>query len=64
MDIDWQNAVTLALVAVAAIYVIWRARRAAGRGKPPTCGMCPDSTDRPDRCGRELLITIDPPPKR
>jgi len=61
MNFDWQNFVTLALVAAAAVYVIRRLRRTV-KGKQT--GACDTCSDCPQRPGREALISIDRPPKR
>ena len=58
MNIPWQDTATLALVAVAVIYLVWRLRR-LGRGQHRTgCGTCPNC---PEPSGQTQLISIDPP---
>ena len=60
MNVDWQNAITVGLVAAAAVYVIrrlWYVGRGRQTGGCGTCSDCP----APDR---DTLISIDPPPKR
>ena len=60
MNIGWQDAVTLALVAAAVIYLIRRLRR-LGQGRQRTgCGTCPNCPE-PPRQSRP--IPIDPPKK-
>ncbi len=58
MNIPWQDLATLALVAAAVVYLVWRLRR-AGRGQRRTgcrtCSSCPESS------GQEKLISIEPP---
>ena len=59
MNIDWQNLLTLGLIAVAIAYVARRFWRLA-RGKQRTgCGTCPDC---PASDGRKPLISIQQPP--
>ena len=55
MNIGWQDAVTLALVAAAVIYLIRRLRRGRQR---TGCGTCPHS---PEPADHTQLISIDPP---
>ena len=58
MNVGWQDAVTLALVAAAAIYLIRRVPR-LGRGRPPTdCGTCANC---PEPSEQTRLVSIDPP---
>jgi hypothetical protein len=60
MNVGWQDALTLGLVAAAAVYLLWRLRR-VGRGRQPTgCGTCPHC---PEPSDRNQLILIDPPKK-
>ena len=60
MNIGWQDAVTLSLVAAAAIYLIRRLRR-LGQGRQRTgCGTCPNCPESPHR---SEPIPIDPPKK-
>jgi len=60
MDIGWQDAVTLGLVAAAAIYLVRRLRRLGRRNQRTGCGAC---LDRPQPSEQSRLIRIDPPQK-
>lgn len=60
MNVGWQDAITLALVAAAAIYVLRRLWR-AGRGKRFGCGPCP-SCHGPSDQGK--LISIETPKRQ
>ena len=57
MNVPWQDAVTVVLVAAAVIYLIWRVRR--GR-KRTGCGAC---LDCPEPSTPSQLVSIDPPKK-
>jgi hypothetical protein len=58
MEIGWQDAVTLGLVAAAAIYLVRRLRH-LGHGQQRTgCGAC---LDYPQPSPRGHLVQIDPP---
>jgi hypothetical protein len=57
MSIPWQDTVTLALVAAAVIYLIWRLRR---RRQHTGCDTCPDCPKPP---APSQLISIKPPKK-
>jgi hypothetical protein len=60
MNVGWQDAVTLALVAAAVIYTIRRLRDLRRGGPPTGCGDC---ADRPEASARNRLVPLDPPEK-
>lgn len=58
MNIPWQDLATLASVAAAVVYLVWRLRH-AGRGRRRTgCRTCPSY---PESSGQEKLISSEPP---
>ena len=58
MDIGWQDAVTLGLVAAAAIYLVRRLRRLGWGEQRTGCGARPDC---PKHSEQSRLVWIDPP---
>ena len=60
MNVDWQTATVLGLIAVAAVYVIRRVWRVLSGKRSAPCGTCPHCAASFDR---EQLVSIDPPPE-
>ena len=60
MNVDWQTATVLGLIAVAAVYVLRRGRRALSSKQAAPCGTCPHcaASSRP-----KPFVEIDPPPE-
>jgi hypothetical protein len=54
----WQDMAAVATVLAAAIYVVWRLLRAAGRRRSLGCGGCSQCAPSADE---QPLVTIDPP---